>query len=94
MASLPDGTVVAVGTSSTDGEVCCHLGQFTVARYTSAGNLDDRFGLHGVVVTSVGVRSSASTVAIQTDGGILAAGAADTTELYRAVVALVRYSPT
>jgi uncharacterized delta-60 repeat protein len=92
VASLPDGKVIAVGASSTDGQVCCHLGHFTVARYTGNGSLDDPFGVHGVVVTSVGVRSSAHSVAIQTDGGIVAVGAADTPEIDQAVVALVRYS--
>jgi uncharacterized delta-60 repeat protein len=94
VASLPDGKVVAVGASGSDGGLCCHLGRFTVARYTGDGSLDDQFGVHGVVATSVGVRSSAYSVAIQTDGGIVAAGAADTPEIYQAVVALVRYSST
>jgi uncharacterized delta-60 repeat protein len=93
VASLPDGKVIAVGASGSNGGLCCQLGHFTVARYTGDGSLDDHFGVHGVVVTSVGVRSFAYSVAIQTDGGIVAVGAADTPQIDQAVVALVRYSP-
>ena len=76
----PDGTLVAAG-SSRMGRA--HGRRFALARYTAAGKLDRRFGTGGKVLTSFGLRfarprfpsnAGVSSLAIQRDGKIVAAG--------------------
>lgn len=72
-ALLADGRIVAVGTGS---------GGFNLARYLSNGSLDPTFGTGGKVTTDFGTFGSggnqgpnwASSVLIQPDGKIVAAG--------------------
>ncbi len=64
--------------------------EFVVARYSSAGTLDPLFGSNGMVSTAMDWSSEALTVALQTDGKILAAGFAN--DSMRDNIALVRYT--
>jgi uncharacterized delta-60 repeat protein len=66
-----DGKIVVVGGSWSESEARSTL---FVARYTPGGALDGSFGSGGVVRTQAGRGTSASGVAIQPDGKIVAAG--------------------
>lgn len=59
--------------------------QFFVARFDASGVLDQTFGNQGIVITNMGIRSSALSLAIQSDGKIITCGFAD--EMF----AIVRY---
>ncbi len=72
VALQPDGSIVVGGTA--DGDVSS---EFTVARYTAAGTLDDGFGSGGVVQLSFGGYDSVSSLSVQADGTILAEGTSD-----------------
>jgi len=65
-----NGKIVAAGGTAPSG-FCC---QFALARYNSNGTLDTSFGSGGKVTTFFGAIATASAVAIQTDGKIIAAG--------------------
>lgn len=61
------------------GGLCGSIGfgtHFALARYNADGTLDEQFGLHGQVVTSVGLFDRINAVAIQPDGKIVAVGVA------------------
>jgi uncharacterized delta-60 repeat protein len=80
----PDGKIVAAGFAS---------GNFGLVRYNADGSLDGSFGAGGKVSTEVGLDfSSASAIALQADGKILAAGAASSLPGDSAF-ALLRYNP-
>src|SRR5262245_24776778 len=66
----PDGKIVAAGTALGD------LGSdFAVTRYNTDGTLDTSFGVRGIVTTDFGGNfEGAWSVALQTDGKIVAAG--------------------
>lgn len=67
---------------------------FLVLRYNSNGTLDTSFGTGGKVVTDISDSDWASSIAIQTDGKILVAGAADLNESpFGETLAIVRYDP-
>ena len=71
LAIQANGKIVAVGTEGFNG---AHS-RFALARYTSDGVLDPTFGDGGRVVTAFSKGfDSASSVAIQSDGKIVAAG--------------------
>jgi uncharacterized delta-60 repeat protein len=65
LARLTDGRIVLVGTSNQN---------FALARYNSDGSLDPTFGTDGKVVTDFGAAESASSLVVQSDGKIVAAG--------------------
>ena len=65
----PDGSVLAAGIAGD---------QFAWVRYTSDGALDDSFGTGGIVLTTAGFVGTPSTVRMQPDGRLLAAGYAAT----------------
>ncbi|HEV3252947.1 MAG TPA: hypothetical protein VG033_00965 [Candidatus Acidoferrales bacterium] len=66
----PAGDIVTLGTASTFTQQV-----FALARYTAAGKLDSTFGTAGVVTTSFGSSSvNANSLAIQSDGKIVAVG--------------------
>ena len=68
LALQADGSIVIAG--STAGDFC-------VLRFTSAGQLDVPFGIGGFQVTPMGTQiDRATSVAIQTDGKIVAGGTA------------------
>lgn len=70
---LRDGRIVAAGAaaSPTTG-----ISVFGLARYHRNGALDRRFGSGGTVTTDFGGASSASALAVQHDGKLVAAGVA------------------
>jgi uncharacterized delta-60 repeat protein len=68
-----DGRIVVAG-----GSALGFYDNFALARYLSDGTLDTSFGTGGKVITSFGeVSSEASSVAVQPDGKIVAAGYAN-----------------
>jgi uncharacterized delta-60 repeat protein len=88
MAIQPDGKIVAAGDSFL------HFSdKFEVTRYRPSGRLDPTFGGDGIVTTRFGRRSddTASAVAIQSDGKIVAVGSRRNRS--RARFALARYAP-
>lgn len=69
IALQSDGKIVIGGWASSGHE------QFMLARYTTAGVLDDTFGAGGIVITSIGgYFGHVNDLKIQSDGKILAAG--------------------
>jgi uncharacterized delta-60 repeat protein len=69
IALTQDGRIVLGGYCSVASRI-----SFCFARYRTDGNLDTNFGSAGKVVTQVGVLGGARSVAIQSDGKIVAAG--------------------
>jgi len=67
----PDGKIIAVGYSSNTNGLNMIL---TVARYTSAGILDNTFSGDGIATDPTGNGSRANAVSLQNDGKILVAG--------------------
>jgi uncharacterized delta-60 repeat protein len=66
LAFQSKGDVIAAGQAGSS---------LALSRYTSAGKLDTTFGSRGIVTTSLGSNASAiSSLAIQSDGKIVAAG--------------------
>lgn len=81
MALQSDGKIIATGYSwnGTDGD-------FALVRYNIDGTLDNSFGTDGIVTTAITVVDYAYTIAIQTDGKIIAGGSSNDD------FALVRYN--
>jgi uncharacterized delta-60 repeat protein len=67
----PDGRIVVAGATLLD-EFAPH--DFALARYTSDGDLDADFGIGGLVTTDFFAADVAFSVALQSDGKIVAAG--------------------
>jgi uncharacterized delta-60 repeat protein len=75
VASQPNGTIVAAGSSSHN--VPGGLDDFAVARYTRDGTLDQAFGTGGLALIDFGSPSAGETafaVAVQPNGNIVVAG--------------------
>jgi uncharacterized delta-60 repeat protein len=74
VAIQADGKIVVAGVINAAGP--SSDSQFALARYTSTGKLDPTFGKGGIVETNVspGMPDGATSVAIQRDGKIVAAG--------------------
>jgi uncharacterized delta-60 repeat protein len=73
VALQPDGKIVVAGSAETvPGNFISR--DFVVARYLVDGTPDSSFGDGGYVTTSLGGNDGAGTVAVQSDGKILAAG--------------------
>ena len=71
LALQPDGKIVAGGRSYNDTT----FDDFALVRYTSNGDLDTTFGTNGIVINDFGLTyEGISSIAIQTDGKIIAAG--------------------
>jgi uncharacterized delta-60 repeat protein len=68
LALQRDGKIVAVGRSVGGGW------RFALARYTATGKLDPSFGREGKVLSNFGPAGTASAIAIQQDGELVAAG--------------------
>jgi uncharacterized delta-60 repeat protein len=85
----PNGKIIAGGTA-WDGS----QNKFAVARYTSTGALDNTFGSSGIVTTAVGTSDDGIySIAVQTDGKIVAAGyTKNGSNVYQ--FAVVRYDST
>jgi uncharacterized delta-60 repeat protein len=89
LALQEDGLIVAAGYSENRSASA----DFALARYTSGGKLDPSFGTGGKVLTDFGADrfGSASSVAIQQDGKIVAAGPSGAGGTNGDSFALVRY---
>jgi uncharacterized delta-60 repeat protein len=77
----PDGKLIAAGYEYGVEDSPVHFGytsHFAVVRYLPDGSLDPSFGSGGLVVTRIGASnaSSASSLALQPDGKIIAVGSA------------------
>jgi len=71
VAIQPDGKIVAAGSAWADGST----EDFALARYNADGSLDTSFGSGGKVTTAfASSRDIAYSVAVQSDGKIVAAG--------------------
>jgi uncharacterized delta-60 repeat protein len=81
----PDGKFVAVGST-----VINQFANFALARFNANGTLDASFGTGGIVTTDFGVSAEATSVAVQADGKIVAAGFANLDGAHD--FALVRYN--
>src|SRR5215472_17062077 len=68
----PDGKFVAVGST-----VINLFANFALARFNANGTLDASLGTAGIVTTGFGVSAEATSVAVQADGKIVAAGYAN-----------------
>jgi uncharacterized delta-60 repeat protein len=73
LAIQQDGKVVAAGLSRRSNSAF-DSDRFALARYTSKGRLDARFGRGGKVLTTFQHPSFSDAVAVQSDGRIVAAG--------------------
>ncbi|MBL0341845.1 MAG: T9SS type A sorting domain-containing protein [Bacteroidetes bacterium] len=77
IALQTDGKIVAVGHRSTNSSI---YNDFVLARYNTNGMLDSTFNNTGLLIfyrAGVNHNSTLASVAIQTDGKIVAAGGAD-----------------
>jgi uncharacterized delta-60 repeat protein len=88
-----DGKIVAAGTiASYDSEIGQGAAAFALARYNPDGSLHATFGTGGQVWTAFGgtlTAAAASSIALQGDGKIVAAGS--TTTASQTAFALARY---
>lgn len=93
IAIQPDGKIVAAG--STWDYSRSELLDFAVARYLPNGSLDTTFGVNGIVETDFAFSyERASSVAIQSDGKIVAGGDICYDDCcFLPSFALVRYNP-
>ncbi len=83
-----DGKILAAGYSDSAG-----TSVFTIARYNTNGDLDNTFGINGIVTTSVGIGSSLiNSLAIQNDGSIVVTGYSVDSSGTRVNFALARYN--
>lgn len=65
--------------------------QFVIARYNSDGSLDTQFGMNGICKTLIGYSCLIQSIAIQSDGKIIAVG---TSVLHnKQNIAVARYTP-
>jgi|GEM_PF-1067578 len=81
-----DGKILVGGTSIIGG-----VNLFALVRYDTDGTLDSFFGVNGIVTTSLGTGTDViSSIALQTDGKILAAGY--TTTAGNSDFGIVRYN--
>jgi uncharacterized delta-60 repeat protein len=84
LAIQSNGDIIAAGQAGSS---------LALSRYSSAGKLDTTFGSSGTVTTSLGSNASAiSSLAIQSDGKIVAAGSIFTVNgQFEAQAAVARY---
>ena len=74
IAIQSDGKIVLGGYSAKDA-----VWVFTITRYTTNGSIDNTFGSGGVVTMAISTSSILSSLAIQSDGKIIAVGTIYTT---------------
>jgi uncharacterized delta-60 repeat protein len=90
LAIQSDGKIVAAGGSDASS----YPPDFALARYNPDGTLDPTFNGTGKVLTDFSSgRDNAYAVAIQSDGKIVAAGAAEDASVTSSDFALARYNP-
>ncbi|NJO00104.1 MAG: hypothetical protein HC875_41335 [Anaerolineales bacterium] len=61
----PDGQIIVIGGSQNS---------FALVRYNNDGTLDSEFGSSGIITTPIGTDAGGESVALQSDGKIIAAG--------------------
>jgi uncharacterized delta-60 repeat protein/uncharacterized repeat protein (TIGR01451 family) len=89
VAIQPDGNIVVAGDNAPDTEI--FEDDFALARYRADGSLDTTFGSDGKVTSGKGGRIEwASSVVLQPDGKIVAAG---TSFVDRPEFTVARYTP-
>jgi uncharacterized delta-60 repeat protein len=76
LAIQPNGEIVVAGTAGSINGVGLLVSSFALARYMSNGSLDSTFGAKGTLTTALGAgnNSFVSSLALQSDGKIVAAG--------------------
>jgi uncharacterized delta-60 repeat protein len=92
LAIQSDGKILAGGYSlnQTGGR---NDNDFALVRYNTNGSLDTTFDTDGKVTTEIGTNNdSANTIAIQSDGKIVAAGYSDNVNNFYSDFAIVRYN--
>jgi len=91
VAIQSDGKIVVAGQSSN---TTTYYNNFAVARYTSTGALDTNFSGDGKVYVDINSSANdyATSVAIQPNGGIVAAGTVYTNLTTRYDIALIRFT--
>jgi uncharacterized delta-60 repeat protein len=83
-----NGKIVAAGNSNNGND-----DDFALIRYNSNGSLDSTFGASGIVTTQVGgSNDEISSIAIQSNGKILAAGNFYSEKTFSEDIALLRYN--
>jgi uncharacterized delta-60 repeat protein len=83
---LGDGRILAGGPTNDD------VSAFAIGRYTSSGSLDATFGSGGHAITSIGAAGdSLTTLLVQPDGKIVAAGYSALVSSDSNSIAVVRY---
>ena len=82
VAIQSDGKIIVAGYSNNN---------FALARYTTSGAIDLSFDTDGMVTTDFGGTDQAHSVAIQSDGKVVAAGVSVVAANYN--FALIRYGP-
>lgn len=90
LAVQPDGKIITGATNSDN----FFNTKFQLARYMPDGSADTSFGKNGITVTDFGPHSDVlNTVALQSDGKILAAGRTNlTTDYAKSNMIIARYS--
>jgi len=90
MQLLPDGKILAAGTSSLPNTGL----DFALVKYTTTGSVDSSFGVHGSVTTDVdNIKTDVATsIALEPDGRIVLAGRSFGNGFYEQ--AIVRYTAT
>jgi uncharacterized delta-60 repeat protein len=85
IAIQPDGKIVVAGNSDT---------QFAIARYNTDGGLDNTFSGDGKLLVSLGFADACTSVALQSDGKIVAAGYSYIDDNYdSSEFAIARFNP-
>jgi uncharacterized delta-60 repeat protein len=88
VAVQPDGKIVVVGSLYSPSLTS----NFFLARYLANGTPDKSFGANGLVITNIDQKAEARALLLQTDGKIIAAGWAWTSDPYHLYCVLARYT--
>jgi len=87
MVVQSDDSIVLAGQGEISGQ---H--DFALARYTASGSLDNTFGSGGQITTNMGQDDCVAGLAIDSNGGIIAAGRAITIQNDAAEIAMARFA--
>lgn len=89
VALQDDGKIVVVGGGGSNSQM-----SFVIVRYNTNGTLDDSFGNGGSVITSLGNFALLNSVAIQSNGKIVAAGPGTIVHLgfFTQIFTVIRYN--
>lgn len=90
VAIQSDGKIVTAGVGVDNS----HTSGFALARFTTGGAFDTTFGIGGRVLTAFGgLLAAATSIGLQADGKIVAAGTAADPISFQLDFALARYNP-